>query len=673
MGVEDEGMPAVAQGKQWAARVAIASVLLAVVGCGIGLVAAWPSLFPDSLTQGRTAYDRGDWVAAARSARAAVKLRAGDSAALRLLARSSAQLGHDDTAMSIYTQRLDDKGNQAEDYVLLGMVLKRRGQHDDALQAWNMALEAEPVPAQTLDVLTRLFYEIGRPDAARAVGQLREQAGSLVMRPHPLDEAARAAERLRQQPGWESRGDMMLGIIRVSSNDIPGAAEALRRVLDRDPNVADSTAEPVKFRKLLARTFLRVGCPADAQTQLLAILARGPDPEASWLLSRVYLQQGATAQAQEALARAGSYRGNNPLEEEPSPYVGEARCQKCHPTIFKDSLASRHTQTYYRGAQLRGLPRPDRPLPDPTDSKVTHAIKEADGELWEETRVGDTVLRSLIAYAVGTSDRYVTMVSHDACDHYRTARLSYYCAAEDQGWDRTVLDVIEPIRLVDFQGQPISVRAGVAKCLYCHTTNPRTGQERIGPETADRAIGCERCHGPGGNHLAAVAAGFSDPAIVNPASASLQAGTQKQCNDCHILDPSYLHDDHEEPRWVRSQGVGWTWSRCNTESGGTLGCVTCHDPHQSARAITTEQYEAKCLACHSATKAQPAGRPGPVAHAAAGSGSRFCPVDSVKGCIKCHMPSVRVDSSHMNRTDHYIRLPRTSTAQRGEAALETAR
>ena len=86
----------------------------------------------------------------------------------------------------------------------------------------------------------------------------------------------------------------------------------------------------------------------------------------------------------------------------------------CHAAIFQDSLANRHTQTYYRGAQLRGLPRPDRPLADPTDPKVTHAIKEVDGALWEETRVGDSVLRSLIEYAFGTSERYLTMVSRDA-------------------------------------------------------------------------------------------------------------------------------------------------------------------------------------------------------------------------------------------------------------------
>ena len=160
--------------------------------------------------------------------------------------------------------------------------------------------------------------------------------------------------------------------------------------------------------------------------------------------------------------------------------------------------------------------------------------------------------------------------------------------------------VSDPTQTEDFQGETIGVRAGVAKCLYCHTTYPRAGRERIGPETADRAIGCERCHGPGANHLAAVAAGFSDPAIVNPASASPRAVTQKRCNDCHILDRSFQHRDPEKPGWVRSQGAGWTWSRCNTQSGGAFGCVTCHDPHKALRSTTTAQYEAKCLACHSA-------------------------------------------------------------------------
>ena len=58
---------------------------------------------------------------------------------------------------------------------------------------------------------------------------------------------------------------------------------------------------------------------------------RGPDPEASWLLSRAYLQKRDKSQAQAALAQAGSYRADNPLEAEPSPYVGEARLREVPP------------------------------------------------------------------------------------------------------------------------------------------------------------------------------------------------------------------------------------------------------------------------------------------------------------------------------------------------------
>ena len=136
--------------RQWVGRVAIGSVLLAVAACGIGLLVAWPRWFSDPLEQGRRAYDRGDWNAAARSAREILSMRKGDPAALGLLARSSVQLGRDDAAIRIYNRLLEAKTVRAEDYLLLGVVLKRQGQEDGAMWAWVQALEAEPVSAQTL-------------------------------------------------------------------------------------------------------------------------------------------------------------------------------------------------------------------------------------------------------------------------------------------------------------------------------------------------------------------------------------------------------------------------------------------------------------------------------------------------------------------------------------------
>ena len=241
------------------------------------------------------------------------------------------------------------------------MVLKRRGRDDGAIWAWNKALEAEPLPSQTLDDLTQLFYE-----------EAVETGSPEYLRPHPLDSAARAAERLRRQPGWESRGDMMLGLVCRDNLDLTGAAEAFRRVIDRDPNVAESNPRAGQTPQAVRPDLPRAGRPAEARPHLQSILARGPDPEASWLLSRVYLQQGAIAEAREALARAGSYRGDNPLEDEPSPYVGEARCQTCHAAIFQ-GLARQpaHPDLLPRGA-ASGAPPPG-PAPGRSHRPQGHA------------------------------------------------------------------------------------------------------------------------------------------------------------------------------------------------------------------------------------------------------------------------------------------------------------
>ena len=170
-------------------------------------------------------------------------------------------------------------------------------------------------------------------------------------------------------------------------HDVPGAAESFRRVLDRDPKEIDNSPRAGQASQA-DRPDLPAGGPTRRGPRRVAVDPGPAGRPGGFLAARAAptSRRATRPQAQAAMARAGSYRSDNPLEEEPSPYVGEARCQQCHPTIFRDSLASRHTQTYYRGEQLRTLPRPDRPLTDPTDPKVTHAIKEVDGALWEETR-----------------------------------------------------------------------------------------------------------------------------------------------------------------------------------------------------------------------------------------------------------------------------------------------
>ena len=111
----------------------------------------------------------------------------------------------------------------------------------------------------------------------------------------------------------------------------------------------------------------------------------------------------------------------------------------------------------------------------------------------------------------------------------------------------------------------------VGEMPFCHTTDPKAVLDRSGPVAADRAIGCERCHGPGGHHLRAIDAKLTDPAIVNPAGAPAQ-GRVRVCGQCHSN-----HQDSPIPRhdvfWLRFQGNTVAWSRCYTESAGTFDCM----------------------------------------------------------------------------------------------------
>ena len=84
-----------------------------------------------------------------------------------------------------------------------------------------------------------------------------------------------------------------------------------------------AASERFGTHKLLARTLMQAGRPADARRTLLTVLEAGADPEASWLLSRACLQEGDMSAAAVHLAQSGTYRALHPLEAEPSPYVGK--------------------------------------------------------------------------------------------------------------------------------------------------------------------------------------------------------------------------------------------------------------------------------------------------------------------------------------------------------------
>ncbi len=226
-------------------------------------------------------------------------------------------------------------------------------------------------------------------------------------------------------------------------------------------------------------------------------------------------------------------------------------------------------------------------------------------------------------------------------------------------------------------------------CINCHTgrmafvRGARDSFQRA--PLLEGAISCERCHGPGKQHVARYESpgdfDGKDP-IVNPAR--LDAGKRESvCNQCHLqgverilrygrTDFDFRPGQDLSDVWtVFVQGTrigsdGMTQavshveqmraSQCFQKSEGRFGCTSCHDPHRAPRESERRDfYNAKCLKCHGHGQSQ-------------SQTSRECSLPLAErqeqpapdSCIDCHAPRLPAsDVPHTSQTDHRIlRRPR---------------
>lgn len=484
--------------------------------------------------------------------------------------------------------------------------------------------------------------------AGRALGEL--EAG-LKAAAGPdraaLREAAGEVENLRALRGGPALGLLAMGLAAYSGP--PGGDRALLdRLAIRDRAELRAVEGPAGAVKLVARLLMEVGRPAEAEVLLRPYAdGRGPDREAAWLLSRAALQLGQGETADAMLERAGGF-GRDGAWPEPAPYIGSRKCAECHRTAYRAAQrSSPHARTISFGAGLKDIPLPDRPVPDSMDPKIHHRFsREAADCIRLETRDAEgRVARAIVAYALGSGEHGITMVARDDPGGTpRQLRVSYY--AKDRAWHGTKGVVAAPHGPDEFLGMALSEKA-LRQCLHCHTTwfraalpNPSTPG---GPESLDRGIGCERCHGPGLNHVKAVEAGYPELAIAVTKDTPPKR-LMKSCEECHgsngLVEPS-------DPEFTRFQGTTLKFSRCFTGSAGAIHCATCHDPHRGLD-TTASHYEPKCLSCHAASGSGTRG----------GSGGAACPVNPTSGCIECHMPKVPDPSFQIRFTNHNIRVHR---------------
>jgi len=230
-------------------------------------------------------------------------------------------------------------------------------------------------------------------------------------------------------------------------------------------------------------------------------------------------------------------------------------------------------------------------------------------------------------------------------------------------------------------------------CLQCHNGRMETvdGERNQYKDPIPHGIGCERCHGPGELHVAYwkdrsnAPTGESDPTIVNPRRLP-QRERLSVCTQCHLGDAkatervgrpgrdlqdwrpgqpltdfivAFHYTDQVEPEFgLSAQADRMILSRCYTESGGKLECLTCHDPHLTVyhRDRPADYFTQRCLGCH-ATQACKA----PAAERAATS-----PPDD---CLACPMRKAEADDQRFAVfTDHWIRRNAREPEERHRAS-----
>jgi hypothetical protein len=334
-----------------------------------------------------------------------------------------------------------------------------------------------------------------------------------------------------------------------------------------------------------------------------------------------------------------SPKGKKP---EAGAFVGDGECSKCH----RDKVTSYHRTAHFMTSSLPSEDTIHGSFKPGSDTLVTvnpnlYFLMEVNAKGYFQTanmRTSPTVVMTRserIDVVVGSGRKGQSYLFWDG-DLLFQLPVSYW--TELDGWVNSPGYVDGN---ADFE-RPIGPR-----CLECHAgrfENQPPPINRYATSGMVLGITCERCHGPGGRHVALFGANATrqtqaESAIVNPATLS-RARQLDICGQCHEgpgtsvtpplsfapgesldqylvfakLDPGARVDVHASQVQLLKR------SRC-FRSSSTMTCATCHDVHTPQRDLAA--FSSLCLKCHKVESCRALPRLG---HAIDGR------------CVECHMP-----------------------------------
>jgi len=323
-------------------------------------------------------------------------------------------------------------------------------------------------------------------------------------------------------------------------------------------------------------------------------------------------------------------------------YVGDDACRSCHAEKSKSYLqTAHHLATSWPSARtMKGSFTPDSNVMTTSNPYLTFRMtvndqgyfQTAEEALSASKKIERTERIDIVAGIGRKGQSYLFWKG----DQLFQLPVTYWTATDSWVNSPSYPD-----------GSPHFDKAIIPRCLECHASYfdwlPPPAN-RYGKNSLVLGIFCEKCHGPGREHVArhrlnpVLPAGTSE-AIVNPAKLPRDRQTDV-CGLCHsgngtpfqtalsFLPGDTLDDYIDIPYYGPEDAVDVHGSQVQLlrrskcfQSSKTLTCSTCHDVHQPQ--TDAAAFSPRCLSCHEPRQC-----------------GKFASMGEqiTRNCIDCHMP-----------------------------------
>jgi hypothetical protein len=332
---------------------------------------------------------------------------------------------------------------------------------------------------------------------------------------------------------------------------------------------------------------------------------------------------------------------SKPINKKSDQFAGSLACANCHKNIFDNQTHTAHYLSTQPASEqfIKGSFEPGKNA-FAYDPRMIVAMEKRDSGFYQVGYYdGVERITKRMDIVVGSGFKGQTYITRFQNRLFQLP-VSYFTAADK--WANSPQYPTHPVLF----NRPITSR-----CLECHATfaqkisAPNAKQEEFDQQIM-YGIECEKCHGPGANHVAFQSQNPKERKakyIINPTSFSRQQSLDL-CALCHggrlqntkpafsfvagdkLADYFAVDTLTLSPDGVDVHGNQYGLlrsSKCFRMSQMT--CTTCHNPHENERG-KTELFSQRCISCHN-------GSHNNVCKMTASIGSSIN-----KNCIDCHMP-----------------------------------